>query len=77
MLLEVNNLGKEFTRTAGLFGKASVVRAVDDVTSVVEAFDPAAMMGLADNEALLPVAADAGQRLRAALASLDPSEGRA
>ena len=54
-----------------------VVRAVDDATSVVEAFDPAAMMGLADNEALLPVAADAGQRLRAALASLDASEGRA
>ena len=36
-----------------------VVRTVDDTTTVVEAFDPAAMMGLADNPALEPVAAEA------------------
>ena len=47
-----------------------VVRRVDERTSVVEAFDPAAMMGLADNGALDAVAADARQRLTAALAAL-------
>ena len=47
-----------------------VVRALDDTTSLVEAFDPDAMMGLADNEALHAVAADAKQRLTAALAAL-------
>ncbi|QBX54407.1 DUF302 domain-containing protein [Nocardioides seonyuensis] len=52
-----------------------VVRAVDDTTTVVEAFDPDAMMGLADNEALHAVAADAKQRITAALASLDANEG--
>ena len=52
-----------------------VVRGLDDGTSVVEAFDPDAMMGLADNEALHTVAADAKQRITAALASLDPTEG--
>ena len=52
-----------------------VVRAVDDVTTVVEAFDPDAMMGLADNDALRTVAADAKQRITAALASLDSIEG--
>ena len=52
-----------------------VVRAVDDTTTVVEAFDPDAMMGLADNPALHAVATDAKQRITAALASLDPSEG--
>jgi uncharacterized protein (DUF302 family) len=49
-----------------------VVRAVDDRTTVVEAFDPDVMMGLADNEALHTVAADAKARRTAALASLDP-----
>ena len=48
-----------------------VVRAVNETTTVVEAFDPDAMMGLADNDALHTVAADAKQRLTAALAALD------
>jgi len=52
-----------------------VVRAVDDRTTIVEAFDPDAMMGLADNDALRTVAADAKQRITAALASLDSREG--
>ena len=52
-----------------------VVRAVDDATTIVEAFDPDAMMGLADNDALHSVAADAKQRITAALASLDSPEG--
>lgn len=51
-----------------------VVRAVDDDTTIVEAFDPDAMMGLADNAALHSVAADAKQRITAALASLDNTE---
>jgi uncharacterized protein (DUF302 family) len=50
-----------------------VVRAVDDHTTVVEAFDPDAMMGLADNDALQSVAVDAKQRLTAALDALVPS----
>lgn len=48
-----------------------VVRAIDDSTTVVEAFDPDAMMGLADNDALHTVAADARQRLTAALDFLE------
>lgn len=52
-----------------------VVRALDDTTTLVEAFDPDAMMGLADNDALHTVAADAKQRLTAALAALSPSDG--
>jgi uncharacterized protein (DUF302 family) len=52
-----------------------VVRALDENTTIVEAFDPDAMMGLAHNEALSAVAADANQRLTAALTSLDSSEG--
>ena len=51
-----------------------VVRALDDST-VVEAFDPDAMMGLADNPALHAVAADAKQRITAALAALGSAEG--
>ena len=52
-----------------------VVRSVDAETTVVEAFDPDAMMGLAADSALDSVAADAKQRLTAALAALsDPSE---
>jgi uncharacterized protein (DUF302 family) len=47
-----------------------VVRSLDDATSLVEAFDPDAMMGLADSAALDSVAADAKQRLTAALAAL-------
>lgn len=50
-----------------------VVRSVDDTTTVVEAFDPDAMMGLAgDSETLRTVAADAKTRLTAALAALTP-----
>ena len=52
-----------------------VVRAIDETITVVEAFDPDAMMGLADNDALYAVAADAKQRLTAALAALDAEEG--
>ena len=51
-----------------------VVRALDQDTTVVEAFDPQAMMGLADTGALDKVADDAQQRLRAALASLTEAE---
>ncbi len=47
-----------------------VVRAVDETTTIVEAFDPDAMMGLAGAGALDSVAADAKQRLTAALAAL-------
>ena len=52
-----------------------VVRAVDEATTEVEAFDPDAMMGLAKNDALRTIAADAKQRITAALASLDSPEG--
>jgi uncharacterized protein (DUF302 family) len=47
-----------------------VVRSLDQGTTVVEAFDPAAMMGLAGNGALDSVATDAKRRLTAALAAL-------
>jgi uncharacterized protein (DUF302 family) len=47
-----------------------VVRSVDEGITVVEAFDPDAMMGLADSGALDSVAADAKARLTAALAAL-------
>jgi uncharacterized protein (DUF302 family) len=50
-----------------------VVRALDDATTLVEAFDPDAMMGLAGAGALDSVAADAKQRLTAALAALTTS----
>lgn len=51
-----------------------VVRSQDDATTVVEVFDPAAMMGLAGNDALDDVAAEAGQRLSAVLDSLETSD---
>jgi uncharacterized protein (DUF302 family) len=47
-----------------------VVRAIDDHTTVVEAFDPNAMMGLSGDDDLDSVAADARQRLTAMLAAL-------
>lgn len=47
-----------------------VVRSVDENTTMVEAFDPDAMMGLADNAALNKLAADAKRRLNAAFAAL-------
>ena len=50
-----------------------VVRALDDTTTVVEAFDPDAMMSLAGHagDTLRAVATDARQRLTAALAALE------
>ncbi len=48
-----------------------VVRAMDQTTTLVEAFDPDVMMGLADSAALGKVASDAKQRLSAAFAALD------
>ena len=50
-----------------------VVRAVDDTTTVVEAFDPDAMMSLAGHagDTLRTVATDARQRLTAALVALE------
>ena len=47
-----------------------VVRSLDEGTTVVEAFDPAVMMGMSDQPALGRVAADARQRITAALAAL-------
>lgn len=52
-----------------------VVRSLDASSTIVEAFDPDAMMGLAGSGALDEVAADAKQRLLAVLAALStPSE---
>ena len=48
-----------------------VVRSLGPDTTVVEAFDPDAMMGLADNEALRTIATDAKQRINAAFAALN------
>ncbi len=47
-----------------------VVRAVTDDTTVVEAFDPAAMIGLSGDDGLDTVAADARKRITAMLAAL-------
>ncbi len=48
-----------------------VVRAAGEATTVVEAFDPDAMIGLAgDNQILASVATDAKTRLNATLSSL-------
>ncbi len=47
-----------------------VVRSLDAGTTLVEAFDPEAMMGLADSRALDNVAKDAKSRLEAAFAAL-------
>ena len=52
-----------------------VVRALDETTTIVEAFDPDAMLGLVDNDALDAVAADAKERLTAALSALDSTQG--
>lgn len=52
-----------------------VVRATDDESAcVVEAVDPDAMMGITESPVLRQVAADAKQRLTAALAALSGSE---
>lgn len=51
-----------------------VVRAIDDTTTSVEAFDPGTMMSLAEaSDALREVATDARQRLTAALTALENS----
>ena len=47
-----------------------VVRAVDETTSVVEAFNPDVMLELGDTSALQPVAQDAKDRLTAVLAAV-------
>jgi hypothetical protein len=52
-----------------------VVRALDENTTIVEAFDPDAMMGLADSDALNEVAADAKQRIAAAFTALNSPQG--
>lgn len=56
-----------------------VVRGLDDHTTLVEAFDPDAMMSFggadAAGDALRTVAADARERLDAALAALTDSSG--
>lgn len=51
-----------------------VVRSLNDGTSLVEAFDPQAMMGLSDSAALEKVGDDAKRRLEAAFAALDADE---
>lgn len=51
-----------------------VIRSVDEGTTVVEAFDPEVMMGLADAPQLHRVARDAKDRLTGALAAV--TEGR-
>ena len=48
-----------------------VVRSTGENSTVVEAFDPDAMMGFADNEALHKVSADAKQRITAAFTALE------
>ncbi len=50
-----------------------VVREVDKDTTLVEALDPDAMMSLSESDGLRLVAADAKQRLVAALAGLEPT----
>ena len=48
-----------------------VVRSTGERTTVVQAFDPEVMMGLADSPALRKVSEDAKQRLTAALTALE------
>lgn len=47
-----------------------VVRSVGERSTLVEVFDPAAMMALAESEALEEIAADAGRRIRTMLDAL-------
>ena len=47
-----------------------VVRAIDDTTTLVEALDPKVMVTMTRNENLTDVAADARERLTAALTAL-------
>ncbi len=53
----------------------NVEATVDQDTTTVEAFEPDAMMSLADSDTPRAVAADAKRRLNAALAALDSGEG--
>jgi uncharacterized protein (DUF302 family) len=48
-----------------------VVRSLGEDTTLVEVFDPSAMMALAGNHALDDVAAEAGRRIAAVLDDLD------
>jgi uncharacterized protein (DUF302 family) len=48
-----------------------VVRSLGEATTLVEVFDPSAMMALAGNHALDDVAAEAGRRIAAVLDDLD------
>ncbi len=50
-----------------------VVRSLDDNTTLVEALDPEAMMGLADTDSLHEVANDAKGRLKEAFGTLGSS----
>ncbi|TPG16843.1 DUF302 domain-containing protein [Pedococcus bigeumensis] len=47
-----------------------LVRAIDDTTTLVEAMDPKVMVTMTRNENLIDVAADARERLTAALTAL-------
>jgi uncharacterized protein (DUF302 family) len=58
-------------RRIGLLLPCNVVVRADGDGTVVEALDPRIMVGLAGQDALAPVADEAGARLSAALASLD------
>ena len=49
-----------------------VVRSAGDGSTVIEALDPAVMLGISDDPTLETVATDARQRLLAALATLGP-----
>lgn len=51
------------------------VRAADERTSIVEALDPDLMVSVTENDALRPVASEAAERLRAALAALERAGG--
>lgn len=52
-----------------------VVRAIDDATTLVEAFDPAAMTAMTANADLEPIADEAGRLLGAALTALGADPG--
>jgi uncharacterized protein (DUF302 family) len=54
-----------------------VVRAEDDARSIVSALDPQVMVSVPENEDLRPIADDAGQRIRAALDTLNAADPKA
>ena len=53
----------------------NVVRELDDTTSLVEAFDPEAMLSLSRSPATAGVTADAKQRLQAVVEALRTTQG--